>query len=258
MSKKQCKLPAEPREQSEQAIELIAACEELIGLMDSVEIDPNLGDESDRVFPHYEFDRLRAALVAFQNGRDDLARQLEIERTNARSNDRELRLIHAQLQTENASLKSQAGTLRLKAGDTLFRDDGKPREVKLGEQVRWCKNDIATYPFDRPPKWLFQVVTRIDITAEMLGQSVVSEAESEVLAFQLQADDIVLRPTRKYRSPREGEYFVTQGDSFLRAQHNYASSEKQCDCWTRIDITAEMLGQSIASEAEQPGGENTT
>lgn len=43
--------------------DLLAAAKELVRLMD--EVDPNtaLGDEADRVFPHYEFNDLRAAIA---------------------------------------------------------------------------------------------------------------------------------------------------------------------------------------------------
>lgn len=40
----------------------------LLGLMDEVPIDPRLGDETDRVFPSYEFDDLRDALAHFTGG----------------------------------------------------------------------------------------------------------------------------------------------------------------------------------------------
>lgn len=45
------------------AEELLSAAQKLVALMDEVEIDPKLGDESDRVFPHYEFDEIRAAIA---------------------------------------------------------------------------------------------------------------------------------------------------------------------------------------------------
>lgn len=41
---------------------LIGASERLLALMDAVPIDPALGANTDRVFPRYEFDELRAAL----------------------------------------------------------------------------------------------------------------------------------------------------------------------------------------------------
>ena len=41
---------------------LVLPAETLVELMDSVPVDPHLGDETDRVFPRWEFDDLRAAL----------------------------------------------------------------------------------------------------------------------------------------------------------------------------------------------------
>lgn len=42
---------------------LLKAAKELLALMDEVPIDPALGDETDRVFPRYEFDDLRSAIA---------------------------------------------------------------------------------------------------------------------------------------------------------------------------------------------------
>ncbi len=42
--------------------EVLDESKKLLTLMDSVEIDARLGDETDRVFPRYEFDGLRAAI----------------------------------------------------------------------------------------------------------------------------------------------------------------------------------------------------
>lgn len=43
--------------------ELVAEAKKLLALIDAVGIDQNLGDETDRVFPRYEFDGLRAAVA---------------------------------------------------------------------------------------------------------------------------------------------------------------------------------------------------
>ena len=45
------------------APDLLQAARALVALIDSVPIDPRLGGETDRVFPHYEFDELRAAIA---------------------------------------------------------------------------------------------------------------------------------------------------------------------------------------------------
>lgn len=50
------------------ASDLFYAAEELLGLMDSVEVDPKLGDETDRVFPRYEFAALREAFELARGG----------------------------------------------------------------------------------------------------------------------------------------------------------------------------------------------
>jgi hypothetical protein len=42
---------------------LVGAGQELLDLIDEVPLDPRLGDETDRVFPRYEFERLRAAVA---------------------------------------------------------------------------------------------------------------------------------------------------------------------------------------------------
>jgi hypothetical protein len=42
---------------------LVQAGRELLALIDAVEIDQKLGDETDRVFPRYEFEPLRAAIA---------------------------------------------------------------------------------------------------------------------------------------------------------------------------------------------------
>lgn len=47
----------------ETAEELVAEAEKLLALIDAVGIDSKLGDETDRVFPRYEFDGLRAAVA---------------------------------------------------------------------------------------------------------------------------------------------------------------------------------------------------
>jgi hypothetical protein len=44
------------------APDLLASGKELLALIDAVAIDQNLGDETDRVFPRYEFAALRAAI----------------------------------------------------------------------------------------------------------------------------------------------------------------------------------------------------
>lgn len=43
---------------------LLTASQGLLALMDEVPIDPTLGANTDRVFPRYEFDDLRAAVEA--------------------------------------------------------------------------------------------------------------------------------------------------------------------------------------------------
>jgi hypothetical protein len=47
---------------------LLAEAKKLLALMDEVEVDPRLGDDTDRVFPRYEFDGLRAAVAAVESG----------------------------------------------------------------------------------------------------------------------------------------------------------------------------------------------
>lgn len=60
------RVPNEEREANirlaEASPHLLAAAEKLLALMDSVEIDSRLGDETDRVFPRYEFEELRDAV----------------------------------------------------------------------------------------------------------------------------------------------------------------------------------------------------
>ena len=43
--------------------DLLAALKDLVAKIDQVEIDTNLGDETDRVFAHWEFDEARAAIA---------------------------------------------------------------------------------------------------------------------------------------------------------------------------------------------------
>jgi hypothetical protein len=42
---------------------LLEEAKKLLALMDTAAIDSRLGDETDRVFPHYEFNGLRAAIA---------------------------------------------------------------------------------------------------------------------------------------------------------------------------------------------------
>ena len=49
---------------AEQIQELVAAGQELLDLIDAVPVDARMPDETDRVFPRYEFERLRAAVAA--------------------------------------------------------------------------------------------------------------------------------------------------------------------------------------------------
>ena len=48
--------------------DLLAALKGLVAKIDQVEIDSRLGDETDRVFAHYEFDEARAAIARAEKG----------------------------------------------------------------------------------------------------------------------------------------------------------------------------------------------
>lgn len=49
---------------------LIHEADKLLALMDEVEVDPKLGDETDRVFPRYEFEGIRDAVAKAKDDAD--------------------------------------------------------------------------------------------------------------------------------------------------------------------------------------------
>lgn len=56
--------PCPPRARA--LLECVEALRGLVALMDSCSIEAHLGDESDRVFPHYEFEPARKALAGLE------------------------------------------------------------------------------------------------------------------------------------------------------------------------------------------------